>query len=168
MYGLRCAHRDKSSSPYCSLSWPKSVVYMPQISTHKHHSLEGCETASRRSLATDYALIYVVWILWAWQAMNNISEDLSFGENKYRGYYSDTHSLEKQHFPSLHPRTGCASFGFSFVSWFMVLTSHYFCPWRFIPLSKLASVSLYTDEVWVLCEDRSWSLRSRESLSLSL
>lgn len=33
-------------SPYCFLSQPKMVVYMPQISTHKHYSLEGSENAS--------------------------------------------------------------------------------------------------------------------------
>lgn len=45
------------------------VVYMPQISTHKHHSLEGSENASQSSLPTDYAMIYVVWNLWLRQAV---------------------------------------------------------------------------------------------------
>lgn len=46
------------------------VVYMPQISTHKHHSLEGSENAFQKSLPTDYAVIYVVWNLWSRQAVN--------------------------------------------------------------------------------------------------
>lgn len=49
---------------------PKMVVYMPQISTHKHHSLEGSENTSQCPLPTDYAMINVVWNLWPRQAVN--------------------------------------------------------------------------------------------------
>lgn len=50
----------KMYSPYCGLSLAKMVVYMPQISTHKHYSLEGSARDSQSFLPTDYAMIYLV------------------------------------------------------------------------------------------------------------
>lgn len=87
VYSRHWTHRN-TFSPYCGLSQPKTVVYMPQISTHKHHSLEGSENASQRSLPTDYAMIYVVWKLWPRQAVNKISGRFRFGQNKHRTYYA--------------------------------------------------------------------------------
>lgn len=54
-------YTEKMYSSYCGLSLAKMVVYMPQISTHKHYSLEGSARDSQRLLPTDYAMIYLVW-----------------------------------------------------------------------------------------------------------
>lgn len=150
-------------SPYCSLSPPNTVVYMPQISTHKHHSLDRSSCVCLGSLPTDYA-----WLMWCEtcghdKLRTKQVKDLGLVKIN-RGYYALVKDILLKNNKFFHFIRSLVFLTLSFIFAALALAYNFILLFFFCLVDfffKIAKTYLSLNEVWMFCDDKSPSERER-------